>query len=34
VEINCNMNECNIGTGYKVAAGSRVKGESFSASGH
>lgn len=30
VEGNCKLNDCNIGVGYKVASGSKVKGESFS----
>ena len=34
VENMCKLNDCNIGAGYKVVAGSKVKGEAFSLSSH
>ena len=30
VENNCNINECNVGCGAKIAAGSKIKSESIS----
>jgi ADP-glucose pyrophosphorylase len=34
IENNCKLNDCNIGSGYRVVSGSRVKGESFSSTSH
>jgi translation initiation factor eIF-2B subunit gamma len=31
IESNCNLNECSIGVGSKITAGSKIKGESISA---
>jgi hypothetical protein len=31
IEPNCNMNECSVGTGYRVPAGTKAKVDSFSA---
>jgi ADP-glucose pyrophosphorylase len=32
IENNCNLNECNIGSGYRVVSGSKFKSESHSLS--
>ena len=33
IEGNCNLNECYIGSGARIAAGSKIKSEAVSAQG-
>mmetsp|Transcript_4173 Transcript_4173/g.6834 ORF Transcript_4173/g.6834 Transcript_4173/m.6834 type:complete len:550 (-) Transcript_4173:78-1727(-) len=34
IENNCKLNDCNVGGGYRIATGSRMKSETFSAASH
>lgn len=34
IESLCKVNDCNIGSGYKIATGSKIKSESFSSASH
>lgn len=34
IENNCKLNDCNIGSGYKIVTGSKIKSESFSSASH